>query len=151
MKFYLMSIALILFSCSKSSEIPEPQFHFSNPAAAVSSCSIHEFTINFEFESYSIDGGEPHPWNSKISGWIPDETDPTFYIITYDWRFCNFLELALEDYSFTVEEIGNPDGYWYEVTVSEADFVNIMSVHTVEGRFKRFKKKDFEVVGPSFN
>ena len=109
MKFYLMSIALILFSCSKSSQIPDSQF-------SESSCEVVEFAINFNSEVYSLNGSEFVDYDSKITGWIPDETDPTFYIITYDWRFCNFLELDIEQFSFTVEEINNPDGFWYEVS-----------------------------------
>ena len=140
MKFNLLLMALLLFSCSKSSQIPElqqPQFSVSNEDADALNCEARNFTINFEFESYSIDEDEPHPWNSTISGWIPDETDPTFYIISYDWQFCNSLQLMLEDYTFTVEEINNPNGYWYEVTVSETEFAAILNGQTVSGKLER--------------
>jgi hypothetical protein len=151
MKFNLLLTTLFLFSCTKSNQIPEPQFRLYNPVADISSCQIHDFTINFEYESYSIDGGEPHPWNSKLSGWIPDETSPVFYIITYDWRFCNFLELDLETYSFTVEDIGNPDGYWYEVTTSEAEFANVLAGLSVHGRLKRYQRPGFKPNGSVFD
>ena len=142
MKFNLLLITLLLFSCTKSNQIPDPtppQFSLANPNAADVACESHDFSINFEFESYSIDGGETFPWNTIISGWIPDETDPTFYLISYDWRFCNFLELALEDYSFTVEEISNPDGYWYEVTTSETEFAALLNGATLTGKLEKFK------------
>jgi len=145
MKFtYLWTIVLLLscFSCSKDADLSTlkneeltTQVPFSTDSIPIS--KTVDFRFNYEAESYAINGSEGHPFSSEFSVWIPDEGEPTFYIITYDLVFCNFLLLNTNEYDYLFEEIGNPDGYWYEVTVSESTFQEILNGQTVEGQLKR--------------
>lgn len=143
MKFNLLLIVLVLFSCSKSSDIPVPKSpilaaQIQNPDAAddVASCEVLSFQFDYESESYQLGNNEEMPFGSEFSVWIPDEGEPTFYIITYNLVFCNFLFLNIEGFSYQLEEIGNPDGYWYEVTVSELAFQEILDGETIKGKLE---------------
>lgn len=78
------------------------------------------------------------PFNQKIVSWIPDEGEPTFYIISYQMLLCDHLELSIENYTFQLEEIGNPDGYWYEVTTTEEIFAQLLSGEILKANFKKW-------------
>jgi hypothetical protein len=116
-------------------------------------CQVQHVNLDFETESYALNNMPFEPFNQKIVGWIPTEDDPTFYLISYQMRFCNILDLNLEEYSFQLEEIGNPDGYWYEVTTTEEIFLEILNGKTVEATFEKWVEDEPNpvLVGPVHN
>lgn len=144
MKFtYLWTIVLFLlyFSCSKDADLPtlgneELTTQISFTADSIPISKTVDFRFNYEAESYAINNGEEHPFSSEFSIWISDEGEPTFYVITYDLVFADFLTLNVADYNYLFEEIDNPHGYWFEITTSESVFKDILDGKTITGRLK---------------
>lgn len=139
-------LLVLLFSCNSSTEIPTPIY-------SLGECQVQHVKLDFEEESYALNNMPFEPFNQKIVGWIPAEDDPTFYLISYHMRFCNTLNLNLEEYSFQLEEIGNPDGYWYEVTTTEELFSEILNGKIVEATFEKWAEEEPSpvLVGPVYN
>lgn len=89
-----------------------------------------------------MNGGEEKPFSSEFSIWIPDEDEPVFYLVTYDLELCDFLEINLSGFSYVLETISNPDGYWFEITVSPSAFQSILDGADIKGKFKVLSAKN---------
>ena len=142
-----IGLTLAFFSnCKSSNDLPSPIY-------SAASCQIQDLHLNFDTETYSLNSMPFESFNQKIVGWIPAEDDPTFYIISYHIQFCDFLELNLDEYSYVLEEIGNPDGYWYEITTSEELFLEILAGKIIQAKFKKWGDDGLptDFVGPVYD
>ena len=115
---------LFLISCT-----PEP-------IPKVVNCIKKDLAFDYNQEAYSLDGQPWQDFDSQISIYIPDVGEAQFYIQTFELTFCPFLELDLETYSWALEDIGNPDGWWYVVYTTPEIFTEILNGKTVNGSFR---------------
>ena len=143
---YIGYLLVLLFSCNAPKEFPTPLY-------SMVSCQSQNVQLDFITETYSLNGMPFESFNQKIVGWIPAEDEPTFYLISYQMRFCNILDLNLEEYDFQLEAINNPDGYWYEITTTEEIFSEILNGKIVEANFEKWVEEDTETVlmGPVYH
>jgi len=128
----LTALCLILLTnCTTNQNLPTPNY-------SISACQAQHVELNFAAETYALNDMPFEHFNQKVVGWIPDETEPTFYIISYQMLLCDHLELSIENYTFQLEEIGNPDGYWYEVTTTEEIFAQLLNGEILKANFKKW-------------
>lgn len=126
---------VLLTNCKMKNDFPTPNY-------SVATCQIQQAQLNFLTEMYALNGMPFEPFNQKIVGWIPDETEPTFYIISYQMILCDYLKLSIDDFDYQLEAIGNPDGYWYEITTSQENFTQILNGAILEVKFKKWEESN---------
>lgn len=134
--FWATLLPLFLFSCQSDLlmlEVSEP------PTKSAEDCQFTRARLNYNDESYSINGGDFTVFDDKMTLWIPDvnSTPPVIYIVTREMEFCEYLDLNFEDYSYTLEAIANPDGWWYEIQITDQDMTDVLNGKTVNALFKR--------------
>lgn len=136
-------LLVLLFSCNAPKEFPTPLY-------STVGCQAQSVQLDFVAQTYSLNGMPFESFNQKIVGWIPAEDEPTFYLISYQMRFCNILDLNLNEYNFQLEEINNPDGYWYEITTTEEILSEILNGKVVDANFEKWVESDDETafMGP---
>lgn len=135
----LLTILLLALLCACS----KPKCTLPTPNYSRTGCQIQGVHLNFASETYSLNGMPFESFNQKITGWIPAEDDPTFYLISYHLQFCDHLELNIEDYTYQLESIGNPDGYWYEITTTTEIFEEILAGRIIEAKFEKWTGEEF--------
>jgi hypothetical protein len=144
MKFtYLWTTVMscLLFSCHPETDLPNPQYGIAgNTESSSAGCQVQFFQFDLNSEMYSINDGEWLEFNSTFTASADFFPEVQIIMESETMTFCDFLELSIEGYAYTVEQLTNPQRSRYTVQLSEEALVPLVNGVSVAGKFKRHRR-----------
>lgn len=151
MKFtYLLATVLssFLFSCHPETDLPNPQYGIvGNMESSVAGCQVQFLQFDLNSEMYSINGSEWLEFNSTFTASADFFPEVRIIMESETLTFCDFLELSIEGYTYTVEQLTNPQRSRYTIALSEGALVPLVNGVSVAGKFKRHRRYETAVSG----
>lgn len=135
-----------LFSCHPETDLPNPQYGIvGNTESSAVGCQVQFIQFDLNSEMYSINGSEWLEFNSTFTASADFFPEVQIIMESETMTFCDFLELSIECYTYTVEQLTNPQRSRYTIQLSEEALVPLVNGVSVGGKFERNRRYEMAV------
>lgn len=144
MKFQILSIILLslfCWSCHQNVDLPKPQNSLvTNSNYSITGCQIQFLQFDLNTQMYSFNGNDWIEFDQAFTASADFFPAARIVMETETMIFCDFVDLDIDEYTYSVEQLTNPQRSRYTVLLSEDTLVPLVNGVGVAGKFERSRR-----------